>query len=69
MYYMVGGVLFCVSILMALTPTWAPLEVAFFMSANMFSQAIYLRSLTKQPLGEPSKLTSRVADSTVKTES
>lgn len=69
MYYMVGGVLFCVSILMALTPTWAPLEVAFFMSGNMFSQAIYLRSLTKQPLSEPGKLTSRVADSTVKTES
>ena len=47
MYYMVGGILFCVAILMALTPTWAPLEVAFFMTANMATQALYLRNLTR----------------------
>src|SRR5262249_5337342 len=49
MYYMVGAVLFCVSILMALTPMWAPLEVAFFMTANMTAQALYLRKLTREP--------------------
>jgi hypothetical protein len=47
MYYMVGAILFCVAILTALTPHWAPLEVAFFMTANMTSQALYLRRLTK----------------------
>jgi serine/threonine protein kinase len=54
MYYMVGAVLFCVSILMALTPLWAPLEVAFFMTANMTVQALYLRKLTREP-SSPSK--------------
>jgi len=49
MYYMVGGVLFCVAILMAFTPMWAPLEVAFFMTANMATQALYLRRLTREP--------------------
>jgi serine/threonine protein kinase len=68
MYYMVGGVLFCVSLLMALTPTWAPLEVAFFMSANLFFQATYLRRLTHQPQLDSSKPSIRVADSTVKSE-
>jgi eukaryotic-like serine/threonine-protein kinase len=48
MYYMVGAVLFCVAILTALTPSWAPLEVAFFMTANLTSQALYLRSLTRE---------------------
>jgi serine/threonine protein kinase len=48
MYYVVAGVLFCVAILMALTPTWAPLEVAFFMSGNMTFQALYLRRLSEQ---------------------
>ena len=52
MYYMVGGVLFCVAILLALTPTWAPLEVAFFMTANVTAQALYLRRLT-QDRGRP----------------
>jgi serine/threonine protein kinase len=60
MYYMVGAVLFCVAILMALTPTWAPLEVAVFMTANLASQALYLRKLTQpsppisSPLATPS---------------
>jgi eukaryotic-like serine/threonine-protein kinase len=48
MYYMVGGILFGVAVLMALTPTWAPLEVAFFMTLNMTSQAVYLRRLTRE---------------------
>jgi eukaryotic-like serine/threonine-protein kinase len=49
MYYMVGGILYCISILTALTPQWAPLEVAFFMTANMSVQALYLRKLTQLP--------------------
>jgi serine/threonine protein kinase len=52
MYYMVAALLFGVSILTALTPTWAPLEVAFFMSANMGAQALYLRKMTQQPAHE-----------------
>jgi serine/threonine protein kinase len=52
MYYMVAAVLFSVSILTALTPAWAPLEVAFFMSANMGAQALYLRKMTQQPAAE-----------------
>ncbi len=47
MYYMVAGVLFGVAVLTALTPYWAPLEVAFFMTANMTFQALYLRRLTR----------------------
>jgi hypothetical protein len=46
-YYMVAGILFCVAVLTALTPYWAPLEVAFFMTANMTFQALYLRRLTR----------------------
>ena len=45
-----------VAILMALTPMWAPLEVAFFMTANMTIQSLYLRRLTKQPPPSPSQL-------------
>jgi hypothetical protein len=68
MYYMVGAVLFCVAILMALTPMWAPLEVAFFMTGNMLSQALYLRGLTKHSPADASKLTNRAMESTVKSE-
>jgi serine/threonine protein kinase len=46
-YYMVGAILFGVAILTALTPYWAPLEVAFFMTANMTSQSLYLRRLSR----------------------
>src|SRR4029079_5264807 len=38
LYYIVSSILFCVAILMAFTPRWAPLEVAFFMSGNMLTQ-------------------------------
>jgi eukaryotic-like serine/threonine-protein kinase len=48
-YYMIGGVLFACAILMALTPYWAPLEVAFLMTTNMTFQAIYLRRLSVEP--------------------
>jgi serine/threonine protein kinase len=46
-YYMVAAVLFCVAILTAFTPQWAPLEVAFFMTGNMTFQSLYLRRLTR----------------------
>jgi hypothetical protein len=53
-YYMVAGLLFAFAIVMALTPHWAPLEVAFFMSANMTAQALYLRRLSvEQPPAGP----------------
>jgi len=48
-YYMVAGLLFAFAVVMALTPYWAPLEVAFFMSANMTAQALYLRRLSAEP--------------------
>ena len=48
-YYMAAAMLFAGAILMALTPQWAPLEVAFLMSANLTAQAIYLRRLTGDP--------------------
>jgi serine/threonine protein kinase len=47
-YYMVAAVLFGASILMALTPGWAPLEIALLMTGNMTVQAIYLRGLTAE---------------------
>jgi hypothetical protein len=46
-YYMTAATLFAGAIVMALTPQWAPLEVALLMSANLTVQAIYLRNLTK----------------------
>jgi serine/threonine protein kinase len=58
-FYMVGAVLFAVSILMAFTPRWAPLEVAFFMSLNMTIQALYLRRVSQPtPQTPQSKLLS-----------
>lgn len=48
-YYVVSGVMFAMSIVLALTPTWAPLEVAFFMTCNMLVQAIYLRRRSTEP--------------------
>jgi hypothetical protein len=68
MYYMVGALLFCVAILMALTPTWAPLEVAVFMTANMATQALYLRKLTKEPPAAIQARAFAAADTTVKSE-
>jgi hypothetical protein len=46
MYYMVAGALLVVSVVMALTPNWAPLEVAVFMSLNLTLQGLYLRRTT-----------------------
>ena len=48
-YYMVASVLYLLSIVMALTPYWAPLEVALFMTMNLMIQAIYLRRLSAEP--------------------
>ena len=45
-YYMIGAIIFCLAIVMALTPTWAPLEVATLMTLNMTGQGLYLRKLT-----------------------
>jgi serine/threonine protein kinase len=67
MYYMVGAFLFCMAILMALTPQWAPLEVAIFMTANMATQALYLRKLTR-PAPAPSSALLAAAATTVKSE-
>ncbi len=49
MYFVVGVFLCVAAVIMVLTPTWAPLEVAVFMSANALAQAIYLRRLSNQP--------------------
>ena len=65
-FYMVGLVLFSVSILMALTPKWAPLEVAFFMSLNMTIQALYLRRLSQPTPASPQSKLLAVAATTVK---
>jgi membrane protein implicated in regulation of membrane protease activity len=62
MYYMVAGALLCISVLMALTPTWAPLEVAFFMSLNLTLQGLYLRRTTDPNSKTESRL--RVAAAT-----
>ncbi len=48
-YYMVGGLLFLVAVGMALALHWAPLVVAFVMTANMTAQAFYLRRLSIEP--------------------
>jgi serine/threonine protein kinase len=42
-YYVIGGAMFVMSFVFALTPTWAPLEVVFLMTANMTFQGFYLR--------------------------
>jgi serine/threonine protein kinase len=48
MYYPVAALMCLGAIVVALTPTWAPLEVALFMSANALAQAIYLRRMSKE---------------------
>src|SRR4030095_522334 len=52
MYYMVAAIIFAIAILMAFTPFAAPLELVFFMTANITVQAIYLGKLTQDP-GSP----------------
>jgi serine/threonine protein kinase len=42
-YYVISGVLFAFAIVLALTPTWAPLEIALFMTGNMLLQGTFLR--------------------------
>jgi hypothetical protein len=48
-FYLVGAVLFGIAILMALTPSWAPLELGFFMSTNMLIQGLNLWRLSQPP--------------------
>ncbi len=45
-YYVIASVMFCLAIVFALTPYWAPLEVSFFMTFNMMLQGIYLHRQT-----------------------
>ena len=48
---------------MALTPTWAPLEVGFLMTLNLTLQGLYLRRTTAEPAAKgESRL--RVANAT-----
>jgi serine/threonine protein kinase len=57
MYFLVALLLLVAAVIMALTPTWAPLEVAVFMTVNALAQAIYLRRLSnKVPEGSDSRL-------------
>ena len=66
MYYMVAALLFFAAIVMALTPSWAPLEVTVFMSLNLTAQALYLRrQLKDQPPAEQGRIGATVT--TVKT--
>ncbi len=51
MYFLVGALLCVAAMIMALTPSWAPLEVAVFMTVNALAQAIYLRRLSNTLAG------------------
>jgi len=66
MYYLVGVLLCVAALIMALTPTWAPLEVAVFMTVNAAAQAFYLRRLSSQQ-AEPSNARIGAAPTTIKT--
>ena len=48
MYFLVGAYLSAAAVIMALTPAWAPLEVAVFITINAIGQGIYLRRLSRQ---------------------
>jgi hypothetical protein len=48
-YYVIAGIMFCMSFVFALTPTWAPLEIAVFMTVNLIVQGIYLRGRSTEP--------------------
>ena len=63
-YYVVSGIMFTLSIVLALTPTWAPLEVAFFMTFNMLVQAIYLRRRSTEPASANSTIAAIAAATT-----
>ncbi|QDU30156.1 Serine/threonine-protein kinase PknB [Anatilimnocola aggregata] len=52
-YYMIGGAMLVMAIVFALTPTWAPLEVAVLMSANMLFQGLYLRTQSRESGDDP----------------
>jgi eukaryotic-like serine/threonine-protein kinase len=65
-YYMIAALAFGMSIVMALTPTWAPLEVACFMTANLTAQALYLRRQSRPLPREDGLLLGTAAETTVK---
>lgn len=67
MYYMIAAVLFCMSALLAITPYYAPLEVAALMSINLTAQGLYLRSLTREPPGEGQNRLGVHATTTIRT--
>jgi len=48
MYFVVGAFLCVAAVIMALTPAWAPLEVALFITINAIGQGLYLRRLSAQ---------------------
>jgi hypothetical protein len=48
MYFVVGVFLCMAAVIMALTPAWAPLEVAAFITINAIGQGLYLRRLSRQ---------------------
>jgi serine/threonine-protein kinase len=52
-YYVVAGMMFVMSIVMALTPMWAPLEVAFLMTLNMGLQGFFLRRASSEVTYDP----------------
>jgi eukaryotic-like serine/threonine-protein kinase len=66
-YFMVAALAFGLAVLMALTPTWAPLEVALFMSANMAAQGMYLRRTSQRPGAEKTSLIGAAAATTIRT--
>ena len=56
MYYMIAAILFVMSAVLALTPYYAPLEVAAIMSVNLVAQGLYLRRLTSESPDEQNRL-------------
>jgi hypothetical protein len=66
MYFVVGAILSVAAIIMALTPSWAPLEVAAFITINAIGQGIYLRRLSS-PRSDSASHRIGPAPTTVKT--
>jgi hypothetical protein len=66
-YLIVAAVAFGMSVLMALTPSWAPLEVALFMSANMAAQGLYLHRQSRRPSEDKTGVIGAAAATTIRT--
>jgi hypothetical protein len=67
MYYVIAAVMFVVSVVLAITPYYAPLEVALLMSVNMAVQGLYMRSLTRDPAEKLGDRLGIHAETTVRT--